>query len=117
MQVSSPVAQQVLKNVTSQFHKTASEIELESKQVEAAKSDPAAFKDIYQKYHEQVFRYAYQRTGDKEISFDITSQIFLKVLTNLNKYKSRGLPFGSWLFRIARMRFINCFATTKRSAP
>ena len=109
MQISNKTPEQVTINVTSAIHKTKLEIASEANQIEAAKSDPAAFNVLYQRYHEQVFRYVYQRTGDKEISFDVTSQIFLKALTNLHKYESRGLPFGSWLFRIAQSEVYQMF--------
>jgi RNA polymerase sigma-70 factor (ECF subfamily) len=39
--------------------------------------------------------------GDKQVAADITSQAFLKALLNLKKFTFRGLPFSSWLFRIA----------------
>ncbi len=41
------------------------------------------------------------RVGDKLLAADITSQVFLKALTNIKKFEFRGLPFSAWLFRIA----------------
>lgn len=103
----------VLMKVVSSYHKTKSQIDEEAQQVEAAKANPESFGVLYEKYHEQIFRYAYQRTGDKEVSFDVTSQIFLKAMTNLHKYESRGLPFGAWLFRIAKSEVYQLFRNNK----
>jgi RNA polymerase sigma-70 factor (ECF subfamily) len=36
-----------------------------------------------------------------EDASDITSQVFLKALVNLNQFKFRGFPFSSWLYKIA----------------
>ncbi|MBL7930606.1 MAG: sigma-70 family RNA polymerase sigma factor [Bacteroidia bacterium] len=48
------------------------------------------------------FLFILKRVESEEIAADITSQVFLKALSNLSKYKNMGFPFSSWLFRIAR---------------
>ena len=69
-------------------------------QIEAAKRDATNFGPIYNKYYKQIFGYIYQRMEDKDVAFDVTSQVFLKALTNLHKYEFKGVPFASWLYRI-----------------
>lgn len=69
--------------------------------VRIAKSDPAAFRPLYEKYFKPIYVFVLHRTTDKAISADITSQVFLKALISLDKYEFRGLPFSSWLYRIA----------------
>ena len=69
--------------------------------IELAKKNSNYFAPIYKKYHEQIFRFIYQRMKSKEEAADVTSQVFLKALINLNKYEFRGHPFSSWLYRIA----------------
>lgn len=66
-----------------------------------AKKDSNYFAPIYKKYHEKIFRFVYQRMDNQEDAADITSQVFLKALINLNKYEFRGYPFSSWLYKIA----------------
>lgn len=83
------------------YHQSQSQIDQDRVWIEAAKADPARFEPLYTKYHESLFRFVYQRLNDQEQAYDITSQVFLKALTNLHKYEFRGLPFSSWLFRIA----------------
>lgn len=70
--------------------------------IEKAKTNPEAFSVLYNKYYEQIFRFCYQRCDEKEDAYDLTSQVFLKALTNLKKYKHQGFPFSSWLYRIAK---------------
>lgn len=66
-----------------------------------AKKDSQFFAPIYKKYHEQIYRFVYQRMDREEDAEDITSQVFLKALINLGKYKFQGHPFSSWLYKIA----------------
>ncbi|MFZ5553887.1 MAG: RNA polymerase sigma factor [Bacteroidota bacterium] len=86
---------------TSKYHKNEQQLQEELRQIEAARQNPARFEPLYNAYYEPIFRYVYQRVEDKESAFDITSQVFLKALTNLPKYQYKGVPFASWLYRIA----------------
>ena len=48
-----------------------------------------------------------------EAAYDITSNVFVKALTNLHKYEFRGVPFSSWLFRIAKSELYQSFRDKK----
>lgn len=98
---------------TSKYHATAEQISSEFMQIEAAKRDVNHFGPIYNKYYKQIFGYIYQRMEDKEVAFDITSQVFLKALTNLHKYEFKGVPFASWLYRIAHSEVMQVFRDKK----
>lgn len=74
----------------------------ESLHVEEAKRNPVKFEVLYNSYYEKIFRFVYQRVDEKAIAFDITQQVFMKAMLNIGKYEYRGLPFSSWLYRIAR---------------
>lgn len=73
---------------------------LEKTWVEAAKMDRAAFKPLYNKYYDALFRFFLRRTDDEELSYELCSETFYKALSNLNNYEWRGVPFGGWLFKI-----------------
>lgn len=63
--------------------------------------DPACFRFLYEKYYDRILNFVYQRVQDKDTAYDIASQVFLKAMVYLPKYKFKGLPFSSFLFRIA----------------
>jgi RNA polymerase sigma-70 factor (ECF subfamily) len=86
---------------TSKYHQSNEQLLRENDIIEAAKKNPQRFEPIYKKYHEQIFRYVYQRMDDKDQAYDVTSQVFLKAITKLHKYQFQGVPFSSWLYRIA----------------
>ncbi|MBI2257721.1 MAG: sigma-70 family RNA polymerase sigma factor [Flavobacteriia bacterium] len=67
-----------------------------------AKKKPENFKPLYEKYHEPIFIYVYNRMNDRDLAKDITSQVFMKALKNISSFKDLGFPFSSWLFRIAK---------------
>jgi RNA polymerase sigma-70 factor (ECF subfamily) len=98
---------------TSKYHASAEQISSEFMQIEAAKRDAMHFGPIYNKYYKQIFGYIYQRMEDKEVAFDVTSQVFLKALTNLHKYEFKGVPFASWLYRIAHSEVMQVFRDKK----
>ncbi len=70
-------------------------------QIRAAQENPAAFRPIYDRYYEQIFRFIFRRTANQNVSADICSQVFLKALQKLSKYQFKGVPFSAWLYRIA----------------
>jgi len=100
---------------TSKYHASAEQISSEFMQIEAAKRDATNFGPIYNKYYKQIFGYIYQRMDDKDVAFDVTSQVFLKALTNLHKYEFKGVPFASWLYRIAHSEVMQVFRDKKSS--
>lgn len=97
------------------YHQTSDRLIEELGWIKDAKSDPRSFGPLYRKYHEQIFRYIYQRMDDEETAFDITSQVFIKAMKNLNKYEYRGVPFSSWLYRIAKSELYQSFRDRKAS--
>lgn len=97
----------------SKYHATQAQMLTEQDYVEAAKADPSKFEVLYNKYYEQIFRFVYQRLDDQDTAYDITAQVFLKAMTNLKRYEFRGVPFSSWLYRIAQAELAQCFRKNK----
>jgi len=95
------------------YHQTKDRLLDEMTLITFAKKDPERFGQLYTKYHEQIFRYIYQRVDDQELAFDVTSQVFVKALNNLHKYEYRGVPFSSWLYRIAKSELYQAFRDRK----
>ncbi len=69
--------------------------------IRAAQQNPSAFRPLYDKYFEPIFRFIYRRTADQNLSGDICSQVFLKAMQKIKSYEFKGVPFSAWLYRIA----------------
>ena len=61
-----------------------------------------AWEQIYDRHYSKIFDYCYLRTGDRAGSEDLASEVFLEALRGIRRYRYRGVPFASWLYRIAR---------------
>ena len=71
--------------------------------VAAAKAgDPEAFGSLFDVYYGPVYRYVASRVGRPSDAEDLAQLVFVKVLESLPRYEQRGIPFGGWLFRLAR---------------
>ena len=81
--------------------------------VEKARNDAEAFGELYDQYYAQIFGYVLKRTASIEVAQDVTSAVFFKALKNLGQFRWRGVPFSSWLYRIATHEIANYFRKSK----
>ena len=74
---------------------------------EAQQGDSWAFGVIFDHYHESIYRFIASRVHRPSDAEDLTQLVFVKALEALPRYESRGIPFGGWLFRLARNAVID----------
>lgn len=86
----------------------------EEESIKRSATDPNAFRPLYEAYFKKIFLFILHRVGDKELTADLTQQVFLNALSNVHRYQFRGLPFSSWLFRIAANQCNDFFRNTKK---
>jgi RNA polymerase sigma-70 factor (ECF subfamily) len=67
--------------------------------VERIRTDPTAFRPVYEEYFPRIYRYCLRRVSCPQEAEDLTSQIFTRALANLSSYRGGSMP--AWLFRIA----------------
>jgi RNA polymerase sigma-70 factor (ECF subfamily) len=88
--------------------------ESEEEAIRKSVTNPEAFKPLYEAYFKRIFLFVLHRVGEKEVAADVTQQVFLNALSNINRYQFRGLPFSSWLFRIAVNQCNDFFRKNKK---
>ncbi len=88
----------------------------ESEIIRLAKKQQEYFGMLYEKYFEQIFRFVFRRLGgDEETAGDLTQQTFIKAMANMDRYTDKGLPFSSWLYRIAQNEVSMHFRSSKKT--
>jgi RNA polymerase sigma-70 factor (ECF subfamily) len=69
--------------------------------IERAKTEPAAFGQLYDRYAGQIYRFVRARVHDDGLAEDLTAEVFLNALRHIKSYRDQGRPFSCWLYRIA----------------
>lgn len=89
------------------------QLEAERKLVEAARTSPLAFGELYERYVDQIYSYVYNRVGDRTVAEDIVAETFHRALEHIRQFEWRGVAFSAWLYRIAS----NAIAARYRREP
>ena len=78
--------------------------------------DKDAFSKLFDFYYDKITKYVFRRTLDVEYSKDITSNVFLKALDNIEnfKWKNGDYSFDGWIFKIATNEINQYFRKQKR---
>ncbi len=73
------------------------------------KSDKVAANELISIYYKEIYSYVYKQTGDKEISMDLTQEIFISILKSINNYDEKKASFRTWLYKIATNKLIDYY--------
>jgi RNA polymerase sigma-70 factor (ECF subfamily) len=73
----------------------------------AQQHDPMALTQIYEENFDRIYRYIVLKIGDRTEAEDMTQQVFLNVLKSISSFKWKGMPFTSWLYRIAHNQVVD----------
>ena len=68
----------------------------------ATRRDARAYGEFYARHERAVFGYFYRRTGDVEVSADLSAECFAAALIASERFRPGGPPAIAWLFGIAR---------------
>lgn len=79
-----------------------------------ARTDKAAFAQLYERSVDKVYTYVYYRTGNQALTEDIVSATFLKALEHIGTFRPKGGGFMAWLLRIARNQAFDHHRKNKR---
>ena len=84
---------------------------------EAQRGDREAFGRIFDAYAGPIHRFIASRVNRPSDAEDLTQLVFVKALEALPRYEARGIPFGGWLFRLARNAIIDQIRTRRDHLP
>ncbi|MBI3336935.1 sigma-70 family RNA polymerase sigma factor [Candidatus Peregrinibacteria bacterium] len=94
-------------------HRSLTEEELQTLVQEAQGGSTQAFEKLYNVFFDPVYRYTAFRLPEDLVE-DAVADIFVKSWEKLHTYHwRRHVPFGAWLFRIARYTVIDVYRTQR----
>ena len=79
----------------------------------AVRREVVAFEQLYEFFIDRIYRFLLYRVGDSHLAEDLTSTVFMKAWQSIDRYQERGVPFGSWLYKIARNVVADHFRTDR----
>lgn len=68
----------------------------------AKRGDMEAMHFLYARYAQDVLGYVNSFVQDRHEAEDITQNVFAKLITAIQKYEQREVPFTAWILRVAR---------------
>jgi RNA polymerase sigma-70 factor, ECF subfamily len=81
----------------------SSDREQDRRAVAAAKrGEWDAIRYLYVRYADDVFAYVQSIVRDHHEAEDITQNVFAKLITAIQRYEERAVPFAAWIMRVAR---------------
>src|SRR5262245_41009752 len=71
-----------------------------------AAGNEEAFVEIYRRYHERVFRFAFRMTGSPETAKDVTHACFTGLLEAPRRFRGHGAGLATYLCAAARNQIL-----------
>lgn len=78
-----------------------------------AQTGADGFGELFDKYYDKIYRYAYRRVGTRGTAEDIAACTFEDALRGIRRLRWDGKPIAAWLYRIASRRVADHYRRAK----
>jgi RNA polymerase sigma-70 factor, ECF subfamily len=75
----------------------------------ASRKDPAAFRELYDRWADRLLAYIYRRVFDAEVAADLLAETFAVAYERRSRFRDVGKPGGAWLYGIAARELSHWF--------
>ncbi len=75
----------------------------------ASRSDPAKFRELYDRLADDLLAYFHRRVLDAEVAADLLAETFAVAFERRARFKDRGRPGGAWVYGIAAKELSHWF--------
>ena len=82
-----------------------------------ARSDVAAFGELYDFYLPRIHGYIARRVGDRAVAEDLTATTFERALAAVRRADFKNDSFGGWLYRVAGNAVVDHIRREGRTVP
>jgi RNA polymerase sigma-70 factor, ECF subfamily len=83
---------------------------------QAGEGDQAAFLELYERYRQPIFRFAYRLLGSVEIAEDVTHDCFLSLIRKPENFHPERASLKTYLYAAARNLALKHFRSVGREA-
>ena len=73
------------------------------------RNSKSAADELISKYYKEIYIYVYKQISDKELSMDLTQEIFISVLKSIPNFDDSKASFRTWLYKIATNKVVDYF--------
>lgn len=80
------------------------------------KNNQEAANKLITKYYKEIYAFVYKQSMDRELSLDLTQEIFISVVKSLDRFNHKKASFRTWLYRIAANRVVDYFRSRQYRA-
>ena len=77
---------------------------------------PADLESLYRDNFQKVYNYAYYRVLDPALAEDLTSAVFVKAVSNFDRFDPSKASFSTWVMRIAHNTVVDYYRTRRDHA-
>ena len=102
---------------TAALSRGASSQELKRLVERGQQGNKEALEELYLLHFDRIYSYLHMSVGNRHDAEDLTTQVFVKMLESIGKFRWRSAPFSAWLFRIAHNLAMDHFRANKRWQP
>src|SRR3954463_11108576 len=102
---------------TAALSRGASSQELKRLVERGQQGNKEALEELYLLHFDRIYSYLHMSVGNRHDAEDLTTQVFLRMLESIGKFRWRSAPFSAWLFRIAHNLAMDHFRANKRWQP
>ena len=102
---------------TTPLNQRASSQQLRRLVEKAQEGDRDSLEELYLLHFDRIYSYLHMSVGNRHDAEDLTTQVFVKMLESIGKFRWRSAPFSAWLFRIAHNLAMDHFRASKRWQP
>ena len=102
---------------TNPLNQRASSQQLRRLVEQAQQGDRDALEELYLLHFDRIYSYLHMSVGNRHDAEDLTTQVFVRMLESIGKFRWRSAPFSAWLFRIAHNLAMDHFRANRRWQP
>ena len=69
--------------------------------------------ELFERYYREIYAYVFRQCGERELSMDLTQDIFIAAFQGLHSFDSKKSIFRTWLYRVASNKVTDYYRSKK----